>query len=81
MNNNEFKIVDQDGILRKAYILTTFNLFNKVYCIYAIMNNNFASVYCAQLLNNKLVPINDQEEKELINKIVKRYLNNNDLRR
>ena len=45
------------------------------------MNNNFASVYCAQLLNNKLVPINDQEEKELTNKIVKRYLNNNDLRR
>lgn len=74
MDINKFYI-RKDSQRIEANILTNFTIFNDTYCIYTIptidKNHN---VHCAKLIGNNLIPITDEKELSLTNKIVTKYI-------
>ena len=75
MNNQEFSIINNNGGLTKATVLTTFTLFDKRYCIYSVSSNsNDNNIYCSRLTNNQLLPITKKKKKAITSQITKEYL-------
>lgn len=74
MEENKILYIEKNGEKLKANILTCFEVLNENYCVYSIQNPPSVDVYCAKLINNNLVKIEDEEEKERINNIVKQLL-------
>ncbi len=64
--------IEKDGTKYKANILTNFELYNNHYCIYTIPSDTSKNynVYCAKIIENNLVKIEDEQEIKLTNKIV-----------
>lgn len=76
MEENKIFYIEENGKQIKANILTNFTVVDETYCIYTIpientQNNN---LYCAKIINNKLVEITDEIEKNRINKIVQKLI-------
>ena len=65
-----------DGVSYKANTIMNFSLYDSYYCIYGILNdsNNY-DVYCGKILGNTVVPIDDEGDKRLTNKIVLALVN------
>lgn len=74
MDINKFYI-NKDNQRIEANILTNFTIFNDTYCIYTIPDiDKNHNVYCAKLIGNNLIPITDEKELSLTNKIVTKYI-------
>lgn len=74
VGDNKFYI-DKDGKRYEANILSNFSVNNNVYCIYTVgRDDNQNSVYCAKVVNNELVKIENEDEIKLTNKIVNSLL-------
>lgn len=74
VGDNKFYI-DKDGKRYEANILSNFSVNNNVYCIYTVGgDDNHSSVYCAKVVNNELVKIDNEDEIKLTNKIVNSLL-------
>lgn len=69
--------IEKDGIKYKANIITNFEIYNDNYCIYTIPDETTKNynVYCAKILGNNLVKIENEKEKKLTNKIVTELIN------
>lgn len=74
MEENKTFYIEKDGKQIKATILTNFELYGDNYCIYTVPNNDNNNVYCAKVLENRLVKIENEEELKLTNKIVAELL-------
>ena len=74
MDSNKKFFIEKDGTRIEATILTNFELYGDNYCIYSIPNKQNNDVYCAKVLGNKLVKIDNEEELRLTNKIVTELL-------
>ena len=79
MEDNKIFYIEKDGLKVKATILTNFELYGDNYCIYTIQSENSKNndVYCAKLMNNQLIKIENEEEIKLTNKIVSELINQN----
>lgn len=74
IGDNKF-CIDKDDKRYEANILSNFSVNNNVYCIYTIgRDNNLSSVYCAKIIDNELVKIENEDEIRLTNKIVNSLL-------
>lgn len=74
MDINKFYI-EENGQRLEANILTNFTIFDDIYCIYTILTKDKNhNVYCAKLIDNKLIPIIDEKELNLTNTIVNKYI-------
>lgn len=74
IGDNKF-FIDKDGKRYEANILSNFSVNNNLYCIYTIgRDNNLSSVYCAKIIDNELVKIENEDEIRLTNKIVNSLL-------
>jgi len=61
-----------DGITHNAMAISTFNLENKDYCIYAVPDGNgIFGIYTGILDGNTIIEIDNQEEKNMVNNFVK----------
>lgn len=74
MEENKTFYIENNGQRIKANIITFFEVLNENYCIYSLQNHPLVDIYCAKIINNNLVKIEDEEEKERINNIVKQLL-------
>lgn len=74
MEENKTFYIENNGQRIKANIITCFEVLNENYCIYSLQNHPLVDIYCAKIINNNLVKIEDEEEKERINNIVKQLL-------
>lgn len=77
MEDNKIFYIEKDNKKIEATILTNFELHGDNYCIYTIKDdiskNN--TIYCAKIINNQLIKIENENELNLINKIVKKLIN------
>ena len=64
--------VDIDGKKVKAEILITFSFYGNFYCAYCISNDDtkLNDVYSAKVVNNTLVNIEDEKEKQIIDQYI-----------
>lgn len=79
MEENKIFYIETDGKQVKATVLTNFELYGDNYCVYTISNtdNKTNNAYCAKILDNRLIPIENEEELKLTNKIVSELINQN----
>ena len=70
-NNGEFKvIIDGKDVMAKT--IMNFSLFDDYYCIYGIPNSNSEyDVCCGKIVQNTVVPIDNEKDRDLTNNIVK----------
>lgn len=76
---NKFKIEDENNNIKIAEVLTTFKYKEKEYIIYSIDEDDTSNVYVSILTKDtdgydKIKNIEDEEEKEEIDKVVKKIL-------
>ena len=78
MNNVDKLYVDVNGEKIEAEILVTFNIYNYLYCAYSIKNDdtNLNDVYSAKIINNTLVNIDNEKEKQMIDTYIYNLLSN-----
>lgn len=69
--------IEKEGIKYKANIITNFEIYNDNYCIYTIPDETAQNynVYCAKIVDNNLVKIENEQEQKLTNKIVTELIN------
>lgn len=80
MENNKFIINGKNGISYMAKIITCFTIQDNTYCLYSIQkDDNNHDIYVAKLVNDNLISITDQEEKECVDNIVKRLIPKNNI--
>lgn len=77
MEEKKVFYIEKDNQQIKANIITNFELYGDNYCIYTVPFNGNNNVYCAKIIDNKLIKIENKEERELTNKIVTTLLNQN----
>ena len=59
-----------DGQSHKATTIMNFELYNNYYCIYGVKDQNMNyNIYSGQIIGNTVVPIKNERDKNLINKI------------
>ena len=81
MDDEKFVMFDEDGIEREARILNKLEINNQEYLIYALsINDDEDSIYVSKLVKNgdeeEIVNIEDDKEREMVNSVVKEYINN-----
>ncbi len=71
MNDAGNFTINVDGIAYEATTIMNFELYDNYYCIYGVKNqeNNY-DVYCGQIIGNTVIPIQNEKDKSLTNKIV-----------
>lgn len=74
MEENKKFYIKKDNQKYTATIITNFNINNNNYCIYSIPVKKEFNVYCAKLINGKLIPIENPNEKKLTDKVVKEFV-------
>lgn len=76
MDEKNIFYIEQNGHKIKANILTNFEVYGDNYCVYTIPieNNKNNIVYCAKIVNNQLVKIEDEKELRITNKIIHNLL-------
>ena len=74
--NNQF-FIEKEGKKYQATILTNFRISQNNYCIYTIPSETSKNqnVYCAKIIDNNLVKIIDEKEKQLTDKVVTELVN------
>lgn len=79
MKDNKIFYIEKGSIKVKATILTNFELYGDNYCIYTIKSENSKNnnIYCAKLINNQLIKIENESEMKLVNKIVTKLIGQN----
>lgn len=79
MEDNKVFYVEKNGTKIKATILTNFELYGDNYCIYTIPipNSKEIDMYCAKLIDNQLIKIENEEEIKLTNKVVNKLIGQN----
>lgn len=75
MDKNKFYI-EISGKKYNATILTNFEVLGDNYCIYTVPSDTSGenNVYCAKIVEQYLVPIEDLKTRELTNKIITNLL-------
>ena len=81
MDDEKFVMFDEDGIERDARILNKLEINNQEYLIYALsINDDEDSIYVSKIVKNgdeeEIVNIEDDKEREMVNSVVKEYINN-----
>lgn len=69
--------IEKYGKKYKANIITNFEIYQDNYCIYTIPDETTKNynVYCAKIVGNNLVKIENEEELKLTNKVVTKLIN------
>ncbi len=63
--------IDVNGKQYIANVIMNFSLYGYYYYIYGIKNDNKDyDVYCGKVIGNTVVPIENEKEKNLTNKII-----------
>ena len=63
--------IEVNGKQYVATVIMNFSLYGDYYCIYGIVNDNHDyDVYCGKIVGNTVIPIEDEKEKSLTNKII-----------
>ena len=71
MDNSKSFDVIKDGVKYKAIVIMNFSLYDAYYCIYGIKNGNRDyDVYCGKIIGDRVVPIENEKDRDLTNKIV-----------
>lgn len=81
MDDEKFVMFDEDGIEREARILNKLEINNQEYLIYALsINDDEDSIYVSKIVKKgdeeEIVNIEDDKEREMVNSVVKEYINN-----
>ena len=66
--------VKKNGVEYEADVLTNFELYGDHYCVYTIPNSDYYDVYCAKIVDGKLIDIKSEKEKEMTNIVVSRLI-------
>ncbi len=71
MNDLKEFNINVNGIVHKAIVVWTYELNQKIYCIYAVKdeNKNY-NLYNGEIINNTVVPVTE-DLKEVTEKITK----------
>ena len=76
MENTGHFNIEINGKNYEAKIIMNFELYSKYYCVYGVENDQKEyNVYCGQIINNTVVPIQNEKDKELTEKIEKILVN------
>ena len=77
MEESNVFYIEKEGKNYQANIVTNFEIYGDNYCIYTIPNETTKNynVYCAKIVGNNLVKIENEEELKLTNKIVTELIN------
>ena len=77
MKDNDLNFdVSIHGKLCKATPIMNFELYGSYYCIYGVKNEEQQyDVYCGEIQGNTVVPIQNENDKNLTNKIVLSLVN------
>ena len=72
MEQTNMFYVDVDGKRVQAEVLVTFTFYNNLYCAYSIKNEdtNLNDVYSAKVVNQTLVNIDNEKEKQMIEQYI-----------
>lgn len=63
--------IDVNGKQYLATVIMNFSLYGDYYCIYGIENDNQDyDVHCGKIVDNTVMPIENEKEKSLTNKII-----------
>ena len=76
-----FKMYDEDGVERDARILNKMKINDQEYLIYSLSINDLEdSIYVSKIIRDgdeeKIVNIDDEKEKDLVNSYVVDFINN-----
>lgn len=77
MEESNVFYIEKDGKNYLANIVTNFEIYGDNYCVYTIQDEitkNY-NVYCAKIVGNNLVKIENEKELKLTNKIVTELIN------
>ncbi len=72
MEQSDTFYIDIDGKKVLAEILVVFTFYGNTYCAYSIKNkdNGLNDVYSAKIIDNVLVNIHDEKEKQFIDNYI-----------
>ena len=76
-NTDTFKIKDSEGVERDASLIGQYEIDNNHYILYSILeDDNKAGLYIKKLLSNGLESITNPEEKNIVFKAIREFINN-----
>ena len=63
--------IEVDGIKHNAKIIMNFELYGNYYCIYGVKNDNdMYDINCGKVVGQNVVPIDNENDKALTDKII-----------
>lgn len=74
MDKNIFNVI-KDGKSYQARILANFDIYGDLYCIYTISNLDNYDVFCAKVVDDALIDVHDEKEKEIVSNVILKLVN------
>ena len=73
MDKSNFNVI-KNGKQYQARILANFVIYGEYYCIYTISHLDNYDVYCAKVVDDALIDVQDEKEKEIVSNVNEFFL-------
>ena len=74
MDKSNFNVI-KNGKQYQARILANFVIYGEHYCIYTISHLDNYDVYCAKVVDDALIDVQDEKEKEIVSNVILKLVN------
>ena len=74
MDKSNFNVI-KNGKSYQAHILANFDIYGDNYCIYTISHLDNYDVYCAKVVGDALIDVQDEKEKKLVSGVILKLVN------
>ena len=74
MDENNFNVI-KNGKQYQARILANFDIYGEHYCIYTISNLDNYDVFCAKVVDDMLMDVQDEKEKGMVSNVILKLVN------